>query len=185
MAKKNPPTFKELVDQRCEMFEGDSQVDFILRHRALGYSVKKAAEEVGISPSYGYKINKLWDEDPKCRSRIMRKLDKYPEDYKDACKILLPTVLKTEVMGLRAMQDDPTLAVKHPQLLKQVKQGAGIKFDDDLPKVTQNINIEAIGTLIANSLKVGYDESDSGDVDVIDGEVTAIEDKTGEGNESD
>ena len=177
MAKKNLPSFKELVDQRCEPFEGSVQVDFILRHKVLKYSVKQAAEDVGISNSYGHKINRLWAEDPKFRTRIMRKLDKYPDDYKDACKVLLPTVLKTEVMGLKAMQDDPTLAVKHPQLLRQVKQGAGIKLDGDPPTVTQKINIEAIQTMIFNSLQEDYV---TGDAVVVDAEVTAIDDKSGE-----
>jgi ASC-1-like (ASCH) protein len=177
MAKKNPPSFNELVEKRCEPFEGNVQVDFIMRHKVLKYSVKQAAEGVGISNSYGHKINKLWAEDPKFRSRIMRKLDKYPDDYKDACKVMLPTVLKTEAKGLQAMQDNPELAVKHPQLLKQIKQGAGIKFDEELHPVTQNINIEAIQTMIFNSLQEDYVK---GGTEVVDAEVTAIEDKSGE-----
>ena len=65
----------ELVAERCEPFEDDVQVNFIMRHKVLKHSVKKAAADVGISESYGYKMNKLWDEHPKFRGRIMKKLD--------------------------------------------------------------------------------------------------------------
>jgi hypothetical protein len=136
--------YGDLVAERCEPFAGDVQVDFILRHKVLKHSVKRAAEDVGISNSYGYKLNKLWNEDPKFRSRIMKKLDQYPDDYKDACKLLLPTILKTEVKGLQAMQDNPELALKHPQLLKQIKQAAGIDLNEIPPPANQVINIKTM-----------------------------------------
>ena len=167
MAKKSLPSFNELVDERCEPFQGDVQIDFVMRHKILKYSVKKACEEVGISNVYGHKINRMWATDPKFRSRIMKKLDKYPDDYKDACKALLPTILKTEVKGLEAMADDPTLAVKHPQLLKQMKMGAGVDLSDNPPSVVQHVNIEFMQQLICDTIGA----VDSTDSDIIDADV--------------
>ena len=136
--------FNELVEERCEPFQGDVQINFIMRHKVLKHSVKQAAEDVGISNSYGYKLNKQWAEDPKFRSRIMKRLDQYPEDYKDACRVLLPTILQTEVKGLQAMQDNPELAVKHPKVLKQMKQASGIDLNEKPGPSTQIINIESL-----------------------------------------
>jgi len=162
--KQGTPTeiqpYDELVAERTAPFEGSVQIDFIFRHMVLKYSVKQAVEDVGISIAYGHKINRMWRGDAKFRSRIMKKLDSYPDDYRDACRSLLPVILKTEVEGLRAMQDNPELAVKHPQLLKQMKMGAGINLSDDPPTVIANVNIGLIQQHIMQSLAGDSDEDD-------------------------
>ena len=153
---KGLPAFSELVDDRCRAFESDVQVDFIMRNEILKHTVEEASSQVGISASYGYKIRKDWRENPKFRSRIFKKLKQYPADYQDACKALLPAVLDTEVRAVKAMQDDPTLAVKHPQLLKQIKQGAGIDLNESPVLQPQLINIETmqvIQQMIASDIK--------------------------------
>jgi hypothetical protein len=127
---RNLPAFEDLVNKRCEPFQGDPQVDFIFRHHVLKHTVKDSAAAVGISESYGYKINKDLRLKPQFRAKIMKKLAAYPEDYKNACKALLPTILDTEVKAIKKMQENPELAIKHPQLLKQAKQAAGIDFNE-------------------------------------------------------
>ena len=160
----------ELIAERTEPFEGSVQLDFIFRHKILKYPVKKATEDVGISVVYGHKINRMWDTDAKFRSRIMKKLDAYPDDYKDACKVLLPTILKTEIKGLKAMNDNPELAVKHPQLLKQMKQAAGIDLNETPAPAGQVINIDTMTVMqqmISGDLKETLG-GDSPDTDVVD-----------------
>ena len=159
-----------LITERTEPFEGSVQLDFIFRHKILKYPVRQSTEDVGISVAYGHKINRMWDTDPKFRSRIMKKLDAYPDDYKDACKVLLPTILKTEIKGLEAMNDNPELAVKHPQLLKQMKMGAGIDLNETPAPVSQVINIETM-TVMQRMISGDLRETlggDSPDADVVD-----------------
>jgi hypothetical protein len=171
--------YDELLADRTELFQGNVQVDYIFRRKVLKYSVKKSTEDLGISTGYGYRMSKQWDEDPKFRARIMKRLDAYPQDYKSACRTLLPTILKTEIKGLKAMNDDPELIVKHPQLLKQMKIAGGIDLNEAPAPVSQTINIAAIQQHIFNSIQQAAGSTNV--TDAINVELTVIDDETGEG----
>ena len=153
------------MKKRTEAFRGHVQVDYIFRHYVLRQTVKEVTAELGISESYGYQMNQKWQTDAGFRARIMKRLGDYPEDYRNAAKSLLPSVFKTEVAGLKAMADNPELIVKHPQLLKQIKQASGITFGDEPAPAVKQINIGAIQQIITNAIS---DDDDAIDLPVIE-----------------
>ena len=81
-----------------------------------------------------------------------------------ACRALLPEILKTEVKGLEAMKDDPELAVKHPQLLKQLKQGAGIDFNEGTVIKPDTVNV----SFVQNIVRQAISHTDQADSDILD-----------------
>ena len=158
-----PATIDDAVNERLEMLGGDKRLDFLFRNRVLRHTVKKSCELSNISESYGYQILKRFRTQRSFQNEIKKAIDLAPDTYKDSCKLLLPTILDTELKAVQAMADDPSLAVKHPQLLKQMKQAAGIDFAEKPQVVGQIINIDSLNLM---QTLVGNDVADQKAIDV-------------------
>ncbi|MDY6839783.1 MAG: hypothetical protein SWH78_17635 [Thermodesulfobacteriota bacterium] len=109
----------------------------------LGLSPYQAALRAGYSPSYAKSnMYKRLAEGGCLRQEIERVLSKIPERYRQICQARLIAVTDIEGKILERCREDPDKAMKHPQVLKQIKQTAGVLSDE--VGGTLNINFTAI-----------------------------------------
>ena len=105
--------------------------------------LKTSAIKAGYSPSYttnfiGKKVKKALehperkDRQIKSWSHTIREITgRMAQNYKDLCKWRLPVIAEIEAKSLEHYRENPALAIDKPQLLKQLKQGAGVLADDN------------------------------------------------------
>jgi len=126
--------------------EDDRQSKYFL-YRMLGLSPKIAARLCNYNEDYGYKLDRKFREDLNLRARIEQITGVIPEQYRALCKLRLLEVAEIEGKAMTEYKSNPKLAIDKPQLLKQVKQVAGLLPDDDVPKPS-TINIKAVQNLM-------------------------------------
>jgi hypothetical protein len=162
MAKKDANTWKnkelipidmaeEVVTNVLRSHNDDRQAKYFL-YRICGLSPKISARLCNYNEDYSYKLDRKFREDHNLRARIEQITGSIPEQYKALCKLRLVEVADIEGKAMAEYKDNPKLAIDKPQLLKQVKQGAGVLSDDDQPAPTF-INIERIQALMRQTLK--------------------------------
>ena len=121
----------------------DQRRDKFLLYWLLGYPVRVAGLTAGYKESYAkfglYEVLKL----PIVKERLLKITSAMPEKYRALCRMRLGDVAEIEGKALKEMKDNPEKALKHPQLLKQVKQSAGVLADDGVIQPIQ-INIKEI-----------------------------------------
>jgi len=84
----------------------------------------------------------------------------------------LPDVAEVEAGALAAMKEDPTLAVKHPGILRSIKSATGIQ---DVEEGAKNvINVDLLQMFVKQALGMEPDP-------VVDGEVIDIKQITDKG----
>lgn len=110
----------------------DRQAKYFL-YRILGLPPGLSATLCNYNRDYGYKLDRKYREDLNLRARIGRITNQIPEQYKALCKLRLVDIAEIEGKAMAEYKDNPKLAIDKPQLLKQVKQGAGVLSDDDKP----------------------------------------------------
>jgi hypothetical protein len=115
--------------------------------RILGLSPQIAAKACDYHPDYGYKLDKKFRNDHNLRSLAEKITGSIPEQYKALCKLRLVDVAEIETRALAEYKDNPKLAIDKPQLLKQVKQGAGVVGDDD-SRPLNVVNIAQIQAIV-------------------------------------
>lgn len=141
----------ELVVELCAP-DGDSRKDRCLSYVMLGLPFAKAAIKAGYKPSYAKgKLYRVFKTSPEWESKINEILQRVPERFRRLCIARLPLVADIEGRALELMRKQPELAVKHPQLLRQSKQVAGLLADDGAP-VQQTININELRLLISSGV---------------------------------
>ena len=111
--------------------------------RILGLPPQIAAKACDYHPDYGYKLDKKFRNDQKLRSLVKRITGAIPEQYKALCKLRLVDIAEIEMKALAEYKENSLLAIEKPQLLKQIKQGAGVLLDEDARPVNL-VNIVAI-----------------------------------------
>lgn len=129
----------------------DERRDKFILYWLLGYNMKTAALAAGYKQSYAESgIQKAMRDSPILRERIEKITSVMPEKYKALCRMRLPDVAEVEGGVIKLMKDDPEMAMKHPQVLKQMKQAAGVLVDEVIPlqpvsiktlKILQNISL--------------------------------------------
>jgi hypothetical protein len=93
-----------------------------------------------------------------------------PEAYRNVCKMRLAQISEIEGAVLQEYQDNPQKAIDKPQLLKQIKQGAGALSDDDKPAPTF-VNIK----YCQNMMLKAHEHNANGNykpADLLDEEIT-------------
>ena len=66
-----------------------------------------------------------------------------PDDYRTACRLMLPDIAEAEMGAVKKLKEDPDTLIRHPQLFKAIKQGAGVDLQDtESGKKQITINIE-------------------------------------------
>ena len=151
----DPNDIDEVVGQIASISSDkkDSRQDKFLLYWLLGYSVRVAAITAGYSEgtSRGSNLYKVLKR-PITRERLLQITNGMPEKYKALCRMRMGDVAEIESGVVKLMKDDPELALKHPQVLKQMKQAAGVLLDEVSPpptvnikslKIMQNINLAA------------------------------------------
>ena len=112
--------------------KGSRQEKYFL-YRILGLPPGLSATLCNYNKDYGYKLDKKFKEDLNLRARIGRITGQIPEQYKALCELRLVDVAEIEGKAMAEYKENPKLAIDKPQLLKQVKQGAGVLSEDDRP----------------------------------------------------
>jgi hypothetical protein len=126
---------EEVVANVLHDNKDDKQAKYFL-YRICGLSPRVSARLCNYNEDYGYKLDRKFREDLNLRSRIEQITGSMPEQYKALCKLRLVEVADIEGRAMTEYKDNPKLAIEKPQLLKQVKQGAGVLSDDDKPAPT-------------------------------------------------
>jgi hypothetical protein len=137
---------EEMVTNVLRSHKDDRQAKFFL-YRICGLPPRISARLCNYNEDYGYKLDRKFREDQNLRTRIEQITGSIPEQYKALCKLRLVEVADIEGKAMAEYQENPKLAIDKPQLLKQVKQVAGVLSDDDQP-APAFINIEAIQNLM-------------------------------------
>ena len=128
----------------------DKKLDKFLLLWLLGFSGKAAALSAGYSPSYAASGILKQLKTPKLRERIEEITSIMPEKYKSLCRLRLIDVAEVEQGILQEMKNNPSKAMKNPQILRQIKQSSGALADESQP--LQSIHIETLQILQQNQL---------------------------------
>ena len=137
---------EEVVANVLRDRKDDRQFKYFL-YRICGLPPRISARLCNYNEDYGYKLDRKFREDLNLRTRIEQITGVIPEQYKALCKLRLIEVADIEGKAMAEYKENPTLAINKPQLLKQVKQGAGVLSDDERPAPTF-INIERVRNLM-------------------------------------
>ena len=137
---------EEVVTNVLRDNKDDRQAKYFL-YRICGLSPRISSRLCNYNEDYGYKLDRKFREDLNLRTRIEQITGVIPEQYKALCKLRLIEVADIEGKAMAEYLENPKLAIDKPQLLKQVKQGAGVLSDDEGPANTF-INIEKIQALM-------------------------------------
>lgn len=129
---------------------GDKKTDKFLLLWLFGFSAKAAALSAGYAKSYAESGVQARLKTPKLRQRLDEITQVMPEKYRSLCRLRLIDVFEIEEEVLKVMKDKPELAMKHPQLLRQIKQSSGALADEGQPP--QPINIETLQIIQQNQL---------------------------------
>lgn len=150
MAKKdlikteNGNDSKELTDNslRDEVIEfitgqeGQPREDKTLMLILLGLKPTKAARMSGYSESYSrFGIHRALRESKMFGEKLEKILGKMPSVYRQYCAARLFRVAGIEDKALTEMEIDPTLAIRHPQILRQLKVACGAMVDEHTPLI--------------------------------------------------
>jgi hypothetical protein len=111
----------------------------------FGFPIKTCSKLSGYSESYAYNLVHDYKKKPNLRHKVDEVLNMFPERYKSFCKLRLPQIAEIEGLALGAYSDDPKLAIRQPQLLKQIKQAGGVDLNEmPDPKKPATINIKEL-----------------------------------------
>jgi hypothetical protein len=140
------PDIEEVVCNVIGQKKGGRKHKFHL-YRMFNLPIRTCAILAGYNKDYGYKLVAEYRKSPKIRHTIERIINDMPEAYRSVCKLRLAEVAEIEGCALREYKGNPKLAIHKPQLLKQVKQGAGVLGDDEQRSLPL-ININAVKNLM-------------------------------------
>ena len=130
---------------------------FFMLH-TLGIPTVEAATALGYKPNYGYDLVYQLKNNSKWRHRVSQIIESLPDVYKSICKVQLLNIAEVERKALEKYAEDPELAINKPQLLKHMKQTAGVIGDDFGPTPPQ-IPISQIQILIQQGMGGNGDPS--------------------------
>jgi len=124
-------------------------------YRCFKLDTTEACKLAGIKKSYGYQLNTDFNRKPIVRERLTEILnpDMQPDIYRDFCKMALLDIAEIESKAMQEYKRKPKLAIDKPQLLKHMKQGAGLLLTEEAPMKVGAINVDAIQVYIENRHK--------------------------------
>ncbi len=125
-----------------------------------------------VNTSYAYVKSALSDirRKPKLKQKFGEILMELPNLYRSSCRAQLPLLAKAESRAVLKYIESPELLIERPALGKQIKQGAGITFGDELPS-TVNVNV---GQIMQNILVQARQPAKAIELDVIDAEIAEV-----------
>ena len=117
----------------------------------LGIPPQIAAKLCDYHPDYGYKLDRKFREDHNLRAHIAEITSQIPDQYGELCKLRLLSMAEIEGAALETYRENPKLALDKPQLLKQIKQAAGVLTQDEGPPRPLTVNIKELQALMVKS----------------------------------
>ena len=145
------PDMEEIVSNVIDQKGGSKKQKFHL-YRMFNLPIRTCAKLAGYNKDYGYKLVAEYRNSPKIRHTIEQIINDMPEAYRSVCKMRLVQISEIERAALEEYQDTPQKAIDKPQLLKQIKQGAGVLSDDDKPAPTI-VNIKYLQNMMLQAHK--------------------------------
>ena len=125
--------------------KGHEQQNTFYLYWLFGLPIKTCANKAGYAESYGYSLVEKYKKQPKLRHRVDEILGMFPEHYKSHCKLRLLQIAEIEQKALDEYEKKPRLVIDKPQLIKQVKQAAGVDLNENAPSPkTPTINIREL-----------------------------------------
>lgn len=109
--------------------------DKVLMLVLLGLKPTKAARMSGYSESYSrFGIHRALRESKMFGEKLEQILGEMPSVYRQYCAARLFRIAGIEDKALQKMESDPTLAIRHPQILRQLKVACGAMVDEHTPQ---------------------------------------------------
>jgi len=140
----------EVVNTVAELKGAKNHEKFFLL-RMMGVDTPTASKLCGYKVKYGYDLNYKFKNSPIYKQRIAEIVDSMPDVYKATCKLQLAGIAEVERKALEEYNRDAKLAIDKPQLLKHMKQTAGV-IGDDFQQATVTIPIDQIQVLIQQGM---------------------------------
>jgi hypothetical protein len=136
--------------------------------RLFGLSVQDASKSIGYLERYGYELDKKFQKDSEFAQSVLEFFNSFPDKYRTFAKSTLLPIAQIEQSALVEYAKDPKLAINKPQLLKQLKQGAGV-LESDTPAV-QTISVKTINVMQRMIMQdlTGAIDTEVGDAKVIE-----------------
>jgi len=128
--------------------KGASNQNKYFLYRMLGMPPQIAAKLCDYHPDCGYKLDRKFREDQNLRTRIARITGQIPSQYNELCKLRLLSMAEIEGAALETYRDNPKLAIDKSQLLKQIKQEAGVLNHDDDQRTPITVNVKELQNLM-------------------------------------
>ena len=169
VSKETAKMIERVVKRTVKNRKGSRTHEYFL-YRFYGYPATVASSLTGYHPGSGSRLEKRYRDDAKFRAEIDRIASPAPGRYQTWAKLQLPQVSKIESAALDKMLSDPEMAIRHPKLLRDLKQASGVELNEVQKPVVQHVNIGAIQQNILQTLE-GNDSPDT--VDVIEVESEA------------
>lgn len=166
-AELNHQTIMSLVKAK----NGSQQDQFYLYY-FFNLPIKTCAKLAGYTEAYGYKLVQKLKHSPAKQKRVEELLNIFPEQYKLACKARFIDLAEIEGQALDEYRKDPKLYIKHPQVAKQIKQGAGVLANEEERPVPQ-LNIRSLQQLsltILNTPPEEFNTEQITDAEIIEGQ---------------
>lgn len=138
-------TDNSLRDEVIEFITGQEEhprEDKVLMLVLLGLKPTKAARMSGYSESYSrFGIHRALRESKMFGEKLDEILGKMPAVYRQYCAARLFRVAGIEDKALQEMEIDPTLAIRHPQILRQLKVACGAMVEEHTPQILVPVQV--------------------------------------------
>jgi hypothetical protein len=147
----NGSDINEIVSSVIKAKKGSRRDKFFL-YRFFNLPMEICARLSGYSLSYCYKLSEKYQKDSKLQESFQKLVDVIPDRYRELCKIRLMEMGEIEGRALAEYKKDPQLAIRQPQLLKQLKEAAGILNEADTTVQMVQLNFNDLQKHMADSL---------------------------------
>lgn len=138
-------TEAEKIVRNVAIYKGSTRKQQFYMYHMFNLPINLCAKLCGYKPGYGYQLNRELKNDPKVRQSVEQILSDMPKAYRSICKARLLQIANIEGKGLNEYENNPKLTIDKPQLLKQIKQGAGVNLNEEEPAPKQpTVNIGEI-----------------------------------------
>lgn len=137
---------KEVVPIILKYMGGTDREGEYFMYRQFGLTQEMASEMAGYNKNSGARLDARYKESSELRQKIDNLVGTFADGYRKTLRSWLPQMARIDGAVINEYLNDPKLAIDKPQALKQLKQAAGISFEEQIPK-QPTVNIQSMQIL--------------------------------------
>jgi len=137
---------REVVPIILKYMGGTDREGEYFMYRQFGLTQEMAAEMAGYNKNSGARLDARYKESAKLRQKVDNLVNTFADGYRKTLRSWLPQMARIDGAVINEYLANPKLAIDKPQALKQLKQAAGISFEEQVPKQA-TINIGQLNVL--------------------------------------